>query len=148
MKIDRRRRLEHLEEEKMITDKTDEDTKVRRKDLEQEMCVTTWNVNKSSAQDDFLRDMAQCQANVVMSQETQNWQEDGPTEELGWTLLKEKEGKAAIAVKKKNSNLLRYLSQKHKMDTCCSWMYPLSLDVLATHLARRGEANLEEQYKT
>ena len=51
----------------------------------------------------FLRGMAQCQANVVMFQKNQNWQE----ELLGWTLLKEKkEGKAAIAVKKKNSNFL------------------------------------------
>ena len=61
--------------------------------------MINWNVNKSSAQYDFLRDMAQCQANVVMFQETQNWQEDGTAEELGWTLLKEKrEGKAATAV--------------------------------------------------
>ena len=96
MKIDGRRRQEHQKEDKITTDQTDEDTKERQKDLEQEICVITWNVNKSSAPYDFLRDMAQCQANVVMFQETQNWQ----------------------------------------MDTCCSWKYPLSLDVLATHLGR------------
>ena len=43
------------------------------------MCVITWNVNKSSAQYDFLCDMAQCQANVVMFQETQNWQDEPHT---------------------------------------------------------------------
>ena len=49
MKIYRRRMQEHQEEKKKITDKTDED-KERRKDLEPEICVVTWNVNKSSAQ--------------------------------------------------------------------------------------------------
>ena len=48
----------------------------------------------------MLNDVAQCQANVVMFQETQNWQDDGTAEELVWTVLKEeKDGKAAIAVK-------------------------------------------------
>ena len=54
MKIDGRRRQEHQEDEKIIADKTDEDTKERQKDLEQEKCVITWNVNKSSAQYDFF----------------------------------------------------------------------------------------------
>ena len=123
---------------RFITDNTDEDTKERQKDLEQDICVTTWNVNKSLAQYDFQRDMAQCQANVVMSQETQKWQEDGTAEELGWTLLKE--GKTAIAVKKKNSNLLRY---------CCRntrWILVVlgSILFLSMYLphTRRGEANL------
>ena len=71
------------------------------------MCLITWIANKSSAQYDLLRDMAQCQADVMMFQETQNWPEDGTAQEFGWTLLKEtKEGKAAIAVKKKNTNFL------------------------------------------
>ena len=54
-----------------------------------EICVTTWNVNKSSAQYDFLSDMAQAHANVAMFQEAQNWHPDGAAEDLGWTLLKE-----------------------------------------------------------
>ena len=102
MKIDGRRRQEHQKENKIFTHKTDEDTKGRQKGLEKEICVITWNVHKSLAQYDFLRNMAQCQANVVMFQETQNWHEDGTAEELGWTLPKE--GKTAIAVRKKNSS--------------------------------------------
>ena len=73
-------------------------SKEDKKGLEEEICVVTCNVNKSSAQYAFLRGMAQCQANVVMFQETENWQEDGMAEELGWALLKE--GKTAIADKK------------------------------------------------
>ena len=45
----------------------DEDTKERRKDTEQEICVISWNVNKSTAQYDSL-----CHANVVMFQEIQS----------------------------------------------------------------------------
>ena len=73
---------EHQKENKISTEKTDEDKKETSKDVEQELCVITWNVNQSSAQYDFLRDMAQCQANVVMCEETQNWQDDGTAEEL------------------------------------------------------------------
>ena len=77
------------------------------KDSEHEICVITWNVNKSSAQSDFLCDTAQ--ANVAMFQETQNWFPDGTAEDLGWAVLKEqKEGKAAIAVKRQNMSLLRH----------------------------------------
>ena len=51
--------------------------------------------------------MSQCQANVPIFPETQNWQPDGTAEEFGWTVLKEeKDGKAAIAVKR-NVNLQR-----------------------------------------
>ena len=50
----KRGRQEHQNDEKIITDKTNEDTKERRKDLEQEICVITWNVNTSSAQYDFF----------------------------------------------------------------------------------------------
>ena len=71
MKIDGRRRQEDQNEKKIITDRTDEDTKGRQRALERETCVITWNVNISSAQYDLLRDMAQCQANVVMFQVTQ-----------------------------------------------------------------------------
>ena len=72
MKIGGRGRQEHKKEDKIITDMTDEDTKERQKDKKQEICVITWNVNKSSAQYDFfLRDVAQCQANVVMFQDSE-----------------------------------------------------------------------------
>ena len=40
--------------------------------MEHEMCVVTWNVNNSSAHYDFLCDMIQCQANVVICHETQH----------------------------------------------------------------------------
>ena len=54
MKIDGRRWQEHQNENKIVTDKTDEDTKGRQQGLEEEICVVTWNVNTSSAQYDFL----------------------------------------------------------------------------------------------
>ena len=66
MKMDARRRQEHQNKNTIITDKTDKDTKGRQKGLEEEIRVVTWDVNKSSAQYDFLRDMAQCQANVCL----------------------------------------------------------------------------------
>ena len=133
MKIDGRGRQEHQKEDKIIPDKTDEDTKERQKDLEQETCVITWNVNKSSAQYDFLRDMAQCQANVVMFQETQNWREDGTAEELGWMDPAERR-KDCNCSQKEEFEPSEILLQKHKMGTHCSWEYLLSLDVLAAHL--------------
>ena len=86
MKIDGRRKQQHQKENKIITDKTDEDTK--EKHLEQERCGIRWNFSTSSAQYDFLRYMAQRQFNVVMYQETQDWQADGTAEELGRTSLK------------------------------------------------------------
>ena len=93
--------------------------------------MITWNVNKSSAQYDFLRDMAQCQTNVVMFEEAQNWQEDGTAEELGWTLLKERKKERLQLQTKEEFEPSEILLQTHNMDTCCSWEYPLSLDVLA-----------------
>ena len=108
--------------------------------------MATWNVKKSSVQYVFLRDMAQCQANVVMFEETQNWQENDTADDLGWTLLKEE--KSAIAVKKKNSNLLR---------CCCigrstRWILVVlgSILFISMYLPHTwgGEANLEEYYKT
>ena len=60
--------------------------------------------------------MVQCQVNVVMFQETQNWQDDGIAEEMGWSWLKEeKEGKAALAVKKKYMNPLRHPRRSTKL---------------------------------
>ena len=131
--IDGREKQEHQKENK--TTETEDDEKKRGKDLEHQICVITWNVNKSSAQYDFLCDMAQCQANVVMFQETPNWQADGTAEELGWTLLKEqKDGKAAIAVRRQNVSLLRHPRRSTKVGSCGSGKYPVSVDVLATHL--------------
>ena len=95
----------------------------------------TWNVNKYSAQYDFLRDMAQCQANVVMFQETQNWQQDGTAEDLGMDLAERR--KDCNRSKKEEFESSEMPLQKHKMDTCCSWKYPLYLDVLAAHLEVR-----------
>ena len=66
---------------KRSTDETDNDKYESGKDLEHEICVISWNVNKSSAHYDFLCDMIQCQAIVVMFQHTQNWHDDGSAEE-------------------------------------------------------------------
>ena len=145
--IDGREMQEHQMKDKNNTKKTDEDRNERVKDLEHEICVITWNVNKSSAQYDFVRDMVQCQANVVMFQETQNWQDDGTAEEMGWTLLKEKkEGKAAIAVKNNNMNLLRHSRRSTR------WVLVVveSILFLSMYLPHTwgGEANLEEYCKT
>ena len=123
------------DEEQESTKETDEDKNERGKDLEHEICVITWNVSKSSAQHDLLRDMAQCQAHVVMFQKTLIWQDDGTGEEMRWTLLKDKkEGKAASAVKKQEYESFETFSQKYKMGTCCSGKYPVSIDVLAAHV--------------
>ena len=107
-KTDGREQQEHKKEDKTTEEKTDDEEGKRGKDWDHKICVITWNVNKSSAQYDFLSDMAQCQANVSMFQGTQNWLLNGTAEELGWTLLKEqKEGKAAIKVIRQNMSLLR-----------------------------------------
>ena len=76
----------------------DKDKQYPDKDKEHEISVSSWNINKSSARYDFLRDMAQCQVDVAMFQETQNWHhEDGAAAEVGWNFFRlGKEGKAAI----------------------------------------------------
>ena len=56
-------------------------------DVEQHVCVISWNVNKSSAQCDILRDMAHIQADVAILQETQNWKKGGVANEGGWRLF-------------------------------------------------------------
>ena len=140
-KMDGRNMQKHQKENK-ITDDTR--TKKRGKDG---ICVINWNVNKSSAQCDFWRDIAQCQANVVMFQETQSWQEDGTAEEFGWTSLKEKkEGKAAIAVKRKSTNLLRH-SRRSTRWVLVVLQSILFLPMNVPHTCC-GEANLEEKYTT
>ena len=52
--------------------KTDLDKEYPDKDNEHEICVSSGTINKSSARYDFLRDVAQCQVDVVKFQETQN----------------------------------------------------------------------------
>ena len=116
-------------------------------DLDHEICVITWNVNKSSAQHDFLCDMAQGQANVLMFQETENWQPDGTAEELRWTLLKEqKKGKAAIAVRREDMSLLRHSRRSTR------WILVVlrSILLLSMYLPHTlgGDLNLEDYYKT
>ena len=108
--------------------------------------MITWSVKKSSAQN-FFCVMAQCQANVVIFQETQNRQDAGTAEELGWTLLKElKDGTAAIAVKRKNRHRLRHSFRSKR------WVLviPGSILFLSMYLPHTwfGETNLEEYYKT
>ena len=76
-----REKQEHKKGDKTTEEKTDDDEEKRGKESEHEVCVTIWNVNKTSAQHDFLSDMAQFRANVAMFQETQNWQPDGTAEE-------------------------------------------------------------------
>ena len=145
-KTNGREKREHKEEHKIMEEKTDDDEGKRGKDSDHEICVITWNVNQTSAQYDFLSD-AKCQANVVIFQETQNWRPDGTAEELGWTLLKEQiEGKATIAVKRKNMSLLRH--------SCTSTRWVLvvlgSILFLSMYLPHTwsGELNLEGYYKT
>ena len=116
-------------------------------DSKHEICVITWNVNKSSAQYDFLSDVAKVQANVAMCQGTQNWRPDGTAEDLGWTLLKEeKEGKAAIAVKRQNMSLLRHFSTSKR------WVLVVLVSILFLSIylphTWSGEPNLEEYYNT
>ena len=81
------------------TIKTDKDKEYADKDMEHEIRVSSWNINKSSERWDFLRDVAQCQVDVAMFQQTDNWHEDGVAAEVGWSFFQvEKEGKAATAV--------------------------------------------------
>ena len=53
------------------TIKTDKDKEYADKDMEHEICVSSWNINKSSDRYDFLRDVAQCRVDVATFQETQ-----------------------------------------------------------------------------
>ena len=43
------------------TTKTHEDNDFGDENVVHEICVISWNINKSSARHDFLRDVAQCQ---------------------------------------------------------------------------------------
>ena len=127
--------------------KTDKDKENADKDMEHEICVISWNINKSSARYDFSRDVAQCQVDVAMCQETQNWHEEGAAAEVGWSLFQvEKEGHAAIAMGKKNINLLRFTRSSTR------WVIIIleSILFLSLYLPHTwgGEVNLEEHNKT
>ena len=86
--------------------------------------------------------MSLFQANVTMFPETQTWQPDGTAQELGWTVPKEdSDGKAAIAVKRRNVNLLRHCRESIK------WVLvvlesSLFLSMFLPHTLG-GETNLE-----
>ena len=128
----------------MLKKKEDKD---ERYEDEHEMCVSSWNINKSSARYDFLRDVAQCQLDVPMFHEIQNGYEDGAAAEIGWSLFQvEKEGKAAITVRNKNMNLLENSRKSAR------WVLVVleSILFLSLYLPHTwcGEANLEEYYKT
>ena len=103
-----------------------------------EICVITWNV-----QCDFLSGVVQGQANVAMFQESQNWHPDGAAEELGRTLLQEqKEGKAAIAVKRQNMGLMRHVRHAKR------WVLVVLESILFLSMypphTWSGEVNLEK----
>ena len=92
--------------------------------------------------------MAQCQANVVICQETQNWQPHGTAEELEWILLKEqKESKAANCGQKTKHEPSEKFPQKHKMGSCRTGEYPRP-SLCTCHTTWSGEQNLEGYYKT
>ena len=79
--------------------------------------------------------------------ETQNWHEDGAAAEVGWSLFHfEKEGKTAIAVRKKNINLLKHARRSTR------WVLIVleSILFLSLYLPHTwgGELNLEEYHKT
>ena len=130
------------------TIKMDKDKEYADKDNEHEICVSSRNINKSSARYDFLRDVAQCQVNVAMFQETQQWHhEDRAAAEVGWSPFHlAKEGKTAIAVRKKNMNLLKLAGRSTR------WVLIVLASILfpSLHLPHTwsGELNLEEYYKT
>ena len=80
--------------------------------------------------------MAQCQVDVAMFQETQNWHHVAA--EVGWNLFHLEEGKTAIAVRKKNMKLLKHARRSTR------WVLIvlesiLFLYVLASHVVWRTE---------
>ena len=110
-------------DDKRSTMKTDKDKEYPDKDTEHEICVSSWNINKSSARYNFLRD-------VAMFQETQN-----------------RHQKTAIAVRKKNTNLLKHARRSTR------WVLIvlesiLFLSLCLPHTWWDGELNLEEYYNT
>ena len=99
--------------------------------------MSSWNINKSSARYDFLRDLAQCQVDVAMFREALNWHEDGAAAEVGWSLFhlgkRRKEGNCR---KKEECESLEARSQKYKMGTLCAGKHLVSLVVLSSHVDR------------
>ena len=111
---DERERQGQQERNTTNSEKTDEDQKQRGRDTDHDICLISSNVNKSFAQYDVLCDVAQCQANVVMLAETQNWQPDGTAEELGMDSAEGREGWQSCRCRQtKGSEPSETLSKKH-----------------------------------
>ena len=54
---------------------------------------------------------------------------------VGMDLTEREEGRqGSDCCQKEEFKLSDSFSQKHKIGTCCSWKYPVSVDVLATHM--------------
>ena len=111
---DERERQEQQERNTTNSEKTDVDQKQRGRDTDHDICVISWNVNKSFAQCDVLCDVAQCQANVPMFPETQNWQPDGTAGELGMDSAEKREAWQGFNCRQtKGSESSETLSKKH-----------------------------------
>ena len=144
MKIDARRRQEHQKENKIVTHKNDEDTKGRQKAWRKRY---VWSLGTST---NHQHSMTFCVTWLIVRpmslcfRRPHNWHEDGTAEELGWNLMKE--GKTAIAVRKKNSRFLQYRCRNTR------WILFVlgSILFLSMYLPHTwgGEAHLEEYYKT
>ena len=63
-------------------------TQKTQTDKDQDLRVVSWNVSKSSGQNDLLRNVAKILAQVAMFLETQPWRNDGVAEEIGWRLFR------------------------------------------------------------
>ena len=73
---------------KRSTMNTDKDREYADKVIEHEICASSGNTKKSSPRYDILCDVAQCQVDVAMFQETQNWHhEDAAAAEVGWSFF-------------------------------------------------------------
>ena len=91
----------------------------------------------SFARYDFLRDVAQCQVDVAMFEETQNWHEDGVAAEVGWSFFQlEKEGKTVVAARKKNMYLLKHARRSTRW-VLIAGKHLVSLVVLVLHVVWR-----------
>ena len=132
-KTDRRERHEHTEEDKKTEGRTEHDEGKGGKDLEHDICVITWNVNKSSAQYDFSvrRGSGQC-SDVSRDPKLATRWHGG---RIGMDLAERIEGwQGSNCCQKTEHEPSETFSQKHKMGSCGSGKYPISVDVFATHL--------------
>ena len=130
-KTDRRERHEHTEEDKKTEGGTEHDEGKGGNDLEHDICVITWSVNKSSAQFDF----SVAQVNVVMFQETQKLATRWHGGSLGMDFAERTEGwQVSNCCQKKEHEPSETFSQKYKMSSYGSGKYLISVDVFVTHL--------------